>query len=248
MPGPQAACPAAERVWGREAARSAALDPATGEVLPTWEQTLDELDADSGAEPFHMLRFGVQVDLQGVLAGTPDANQCIRYLGKYLTKSVGECHTPETDAQRRQVQRLADVLRYEPCAPTCPNWLWYGVQPKNAKPGMRSGACRSKAHKPEHLGYAGRRVLVSRKWPGKSLREHKADRRAWVMEALGLTDDQPVDRYACRPVPTGDPDLLPRARRLLRQISERQRWRRAMQQAEARATGQQDLSATPLAA
>ncbi|GGL23610.1 replication initiator [Planomonospora parontospora] len=224
------------------------LDPVTGELLPTWDQALDRLDADEEAEPFHVLRFGVQVDVQGVLAGTPDADQCIRYLGKYLTKSVGECHTPETDAQRRHVQRLADVLRYEPCAPTCPNWLRYGVQPKNAKAGMRPGACRSKAHKPEHLGYAGRRVLVSRKWSGKTLREHKADRRAWVMEALGLTDDQPADRYAWRPVVAGDPDLPSRARRLLRQISERQRWRRAMQQAEARAAGRQDLSATALAA
>ncbi|SFK30913.1 hypothetical protein SAMN05216275_12216 [Streptosporangium canum] len=224
------------------------LDPVTGELLPTWEQALDRPDTDEEAEPFHVLRFGVQVDVQGVLAGTPDADQCIRYLGKYLTKSVGDCHAPETETQRRHVQRLADVLRYEPCSPTCPNWLRYGVQPKNAKAGMRPGACRSKAHKPEHLGYAGRRVLVSRKWSGKTLREHKQDRRAWVMEVLGLTDERPADQYAWRPVQAGDPDLLPRARRLLNQIAERQRWRMAMQQAEARATGQPDLSATSLAA
>jgi hypothetical protein len=36
--------------------------------------------------------------------------------------------------------------------------------------------CRGKAHKPEHLGYAGRRVLVSRKWSNKTLTEHKQDR------------------------------------------------------------------------
>ncbi|WP_394346868.1 replication initiator [Thermobifida fusca] len=43
---------------------------------------------------------------------------------------------------------------------------------------MRPGFCTSKAHRREHLGYAGRRVLVSRKWSGKTLANHKADRLA----------------------------------------------------------------------
>jgi hypothetical protein len=64
------------------------LNPATGEVLPTWDEALDDLDED--AEPLHVIRFGDQVDVQGVLAGTPDADQCIRYLSKYLTKSIGD--------------------------------------------------------------------------------------------------------------------------------------------------------------
>ncbi|MFJ2030668.1 replication initiator [Streptosporangium sp. NPDC087985] len=122
-----------------------------------------------------------------------------------------------------------------------------GDEARNLVSTMRPGGCRSKAHKPEHLGYAGRRVLVSRKWSGKTLREHKQDRRAWVMEALGLTNEQPVDRYAWRPVLAGDPDLLSRARHLLNQIVERQRWRMAMQQVEARATGQRLPAALPAA-
>ncbi|MEV4390846.1 replication initiator [Nonomuraea sp. NPDC049607] len=222
-------------VWEEEAGY---LDPDTGEVLPTWEQALDHLDA----EPLHMIRFGDQVDVKGVLAGTPDADQSIRYLSKYLTKSLGE--GLDNSAQRHHTARFVEALRYEPCSPTCPNWLRYGVQPKGAKPGMAPGRCRSKAHKPEHLGYAGRRVLVSRKWSNKTLAEHKQDRRTWVLEALGQTDE-PTDqhRYVWRPVKPGDPDLAPVGMRLLRSVAERQRWRAHLRELEARASGQ-DLSAT----
>lgn len=218
------------------------LDPDTGEVLPAWDQALDELDQDDDAEPLHVVRFGDQVDVKGVLAGTPDADQCIRYLSKYLTKSLGE--SIDSRAQREHAARFVEALRYEPCSPTCPNWLRYGVQPKGAKAGMAPGRCRSKAHKPEHLGYAGRRVLVSRKWSNKTLAEHKQDRRTWVLEALGQADE-PTDphRYVWRPVKPGDPDLAPVGVRLLRSVAERQRWRAHLRELEARANGQ-DLSAT----
>ena len=69
------------------------LDPVTGEILPAWDEALDQLDADEDAEPLHVIRFGTQVDVQGVLAGTSDADQCIRYLSKYLTKSIGDTRT-----------------------------------------------------------------------------------------------------------------------------------------------------------
>ncbi|MFI7617359.1 hypothetical protein ACIBP6_39660 [Nonomuraea terrae] len=58
-------------VWDEEAGY---LDPATGEVLPTWEKALDQFDADEDAKPFHVIRFGEQVDVQGVLAGTSDTD------------------------------------------------------------------------------------------------------------------------------------------------------------------------------
>ncbi|MFI6899613.1 replication initiator [Nonomuraea sp. NPDC050394] len=214
----------------------------TGEVLPTWEEALDQLDEDEHATPLHLIRFGEQVDVKGVLAGTPDSDQCIRYLSKYLTKSLGE--SLDGQAQREHAARFVDALRFEPCAPTCPNWLRYGVQPKGAKAGMTPGQCRSKAHKPEHLGYAGRRVLVSRKWSNKTLAEHKQDRRTWVLEALGQPDE-PIDphRYVWKPVPTGDANVPPLAVRLLRSIRERQRWRAHMAELQAQAEGQ-DLSAT----
>lgn len=220
------------------------LDPGTGQVLPTWDEALDQLDTDETAEPLHVMRFGPQIDVQGVLAGTPDADQCIRYLSKYLTKSLGEALNADNRAQHNHAARLLEALRYEPCSPTCANWLRYGIQPKDAKSGMTPGRCRGKAHKPDHLGYAGRRVLVSRKWSNKTLAEHKQDRRTWVLEALGQTD-QPTDphRYVWKPVPAGDANVPPMAMRLLRAVAERQRWRAHMAELQARAEGQ-DLSAT----
>ena len=38
-------------------------------------------------------------------------------------------------------------------------------------------AARAKTHRPEHLGIAGRRVLVSRKW---SVANHRAERGKFV--------------------------------------------------------------------
>jgi len=160
------------------------LDPATGEVLPTWDQALDAIGPAD--DPLHVARFGATFDAQGVLAGSRDANRCIRYLTKYLTKHVADCHQAETGAQRTHAARLADALRYEPCSPTCANWLRYGIQPKNPKAGLLPGACKGKAHRPENLGYAGRRVLVSRKWSGKTLADHRGDRKAWLTKTLGL--------------------------------------------------------------
>ena len=74
------------------------LDPATGEVLPTWDQALDAIGPDD--EPWHVARFGDRFDAQGVLAGSKDAARCIGYLTKYLTKQVGDCHQADTDAQQ----------------------------------------------------------------------------------------------------------------------------------------------------
>ncbi|MGW7483999.1 replication initiator [Nonomuraea muscovyensis] len=220
------------------------LDPDTGEVLLTWDEALDQLDTDQDARPLHVIRLGDQVDVKGVLAGTPDADQCIRYLSKYLTKSLGDSLDTDNPAQRDHAARMVEALRFEPCSPTCSNWLRYGVQPKGAKPGMTPGACRSKAHKPDHLGYAGRRVLVSRKWSNKTLAEHRQDRRTWVVEALGQPDE-PADphRYVWKPLPAGDANVPPLAMRLLRSVAERQRWRAHMAQLRAEADGQ-DLSAT----
>lgn len=115
---------------------------------------------------------------------------------------------------------------------------------------MRPGCCRGKAHRPEHLGCAGRRVLVSRKWSGKTLGDHRADRRAWVLQMLGNTDERPDPaRYAWEPITTGDPDLRPLPRRLLLALAERARWRAALDEAKRRAgLDSPDCSATATAA
>jgi hypothetical protein len=220
------------------------LDPDTGEVLPTWDQALDAIGEND--EPLHVARFGARFDAQGVLAGSRDASRCIGYLTKYLTKHIGDCHRADTDPQAAHAGRLADALRYEPCSPTCANWLRYGIQPKNARPGLRPGCCKGKAHRREYLGYAGRRVLVSRKWSGKTLADHRADRKTWLMQSLGLPATDPV-RYSWEPVRPGDIDHMPPGQRLLHVVADRIQWQTALNEARRRATDA-DLPATGEAA
>jgi hypothetical protein len=206
------------------------LDPATGEVLPTWDRALDEL----GDEPHHVARFGARFDAQGVLAGSKDANRCIGYLTKYLTKQIGDCRHAETDAQRDHAARLAEALRFQPCSPRCANWLRYGVQPKNPRPGLAPGRCKSKAHDSDHFGYAGRRVLASRKWSGKTLDDHRADRKDWLLKTLGVPATDPA-RYAWEVVAPTDPDYMDHARRMLHAVADRARWKAALNEAHDRA-------------
>ncbi|MEO3862489.1 replication initiator [Acrocarpospora sp. B8E8] len=214
------------------------VDPDSWEALPTWDEALDELDAREEAGesgPVHVARFGTQLDMQGLLAGSADADQRTKYLTKYLTKSLGEgWEATGADAagggsgRVEHARRLAEAVRWEPCSPECANWLRYGVQPKNVKAGLRPGWCRKKAHHPDRLGYGGRRVLVSRKWSGKTLAGHKADRRTWALTAMGIDpqeESREPGRYVWRPVSASDPGLDPLPLRLLRLVGLRQRWR-----------------------
>jgi hypothetical protein len=232
-------------VWHEPSRRF--LDPTTGEFLPTWDDALDNIGPE--AEPLHVARFGPRFNAQGVLAGSRGAAKCIGYLTKYLTKHVADCHQTSTDAQQAHVARLIDALRYEPCSPGCANWLRYGIQPQNPSEGMRPGRCRGKAHRREYLGYAGRRVLVSRKWSGKTLADHRADRKAWLLTTLGLSATDPA-RYAWEPVLPGDRDHMSRPRRLLHVVADRITWEQALAEARRRAAGHSppDLSATRSAA
>jgi hypothetical protein len=231
-------------IWDED--KATYLDPDTGEILPTWDQALDTIGAQD--EPLHVARFGARFDAQGVLAGSKDANRCIGYLTKYLTKHLGDCHELDTDTQAAHAGRLAEALRWEPCSPSCANWLGYGIQPKNAKKGLRPGACKGKAHRREYVGYAGRRVLTSRKWSGKTLADHRAERKAWLTEMLGLSATDP-DRYAWEPVDPADRDFMPAPQRLLHVVADRMRWLQALEQARRRAQGlSDDLSATGRAA
>jgi hypothetical protein len=232
-------------VWHEASGRY--LDPTTGAFLPAWDEALDAIGPDD--EPLHVARFGPKFDAQGVLAGSRDSARCIGYLTKYLTKHVADCHQAKTGAQQDHADRLADALRYEPCSPTCANWLRYGIAPKHPRKGMRPGRCTGKAHRREYLGYAGRRVLVSRKWSGKTLADHRADRRQWLLQTLGITGTDPA-RYTWEPVTPGDPDHMPTAQRLLHVVADRVTWQQALDKARRRADGPgpPDLSATGRAA
>ncbi|HEX2323078.1 MAG TPA: replication initiator [Streptosporangiaceae bacterium] len=209
------------------------IDHATGELFPEWDDALDAIRAED--EPLHVARFGPKFDAQGVLAGTRDAKRCIGYLTKYLTKQLGQCHQASTDAQADHVTRLLDALRYEPCSPTCANWLRYGITPKNPRAGLIPGQCKGKAHRAEHLGYAGRRVLTSRKWSGKTLADHRAYRKAWLTSMLDLPATD-TNRYRWEQVSPADRDAMTPTRKLLHVLDDRARWNAALAEARRRAS------------
>jgi len=192
-------------VWDEETGQY--VDPATGESLPSWEEATKDL-----VEPAHVARLGVQIDIKGLLGGTQDSHRAVGYLCKYLTKNVADTYTDEhgshADAYQRHIDRLHREAETLPCSPTCANWLRYGVTPKNPLPGLVPGRCTSPAHDRENLGLGGRRVLVSRQWSGKTLTEHRADRRAVVSEVLAAAGIDPgdADRLAAdQTLPDGGP-------------------------------------------
>jgi hypothetical protein len=96
------------------------------------------------------------------------------------------------------------------------------------------GQCKGKAHHYDHLGYAGRRVLVSRKWSGKTLADHRGDRQAWLTEMLGLSATDPA-RYRWEQVQPDEDDYLPPGKRLLHSVADRLRWENALTEARRRA-------------
>lgn len=241
-------------IWDREG--QCYRDPDTGLPLSTWRDALDVLDADQHSRPVHVMRFGSQVDIKGIDGGSPDADRAVRYLTKYLTKAVTETYTdPEGEqvdaAYAAHIDRMHDELRFLPCSPECANWLRYGVEPKNPGPGLIPGHCASKAHDREHLGLGGRRVLVSRKWSGKTLTEHRADRASvvrQVLQAAGV-DAPEADRLSVDVLhEDGQPrfvwDDLPATGAdytdvLVASVMERRRWR-AQYEAAKQATLQRD--------
>lgn len=216
-------------------------DPDTGQALPTFDQAADQLE-----EPSHVVRFGQQVHVKGILGGTEEADRHIGYLSKYLTKSVAQAAglgEDGTDRQRDHAEQLHVELRRTPCSPRCAIWLLYGIQPRGARHSTTPGVCKANAHKAQHLGLAGRRVLVSRAWSGKTLAEHRKDRAAFVRQLLSaagitpqLADDQDGPYLWERTAP-GDTDVPSRPAMLLRLISERQRWRAEYTAAQQQASG-----------
>ena len=205
-------------------------DPDTGALLPSWDQACEQL-----TEPAHVVRFGAQVHVKGILGGTEEAGRHVGYLTKYLTKSVGQAaglgeHATDAHHDHDHARRLHAELQVTPCSPRCPVWLLYGIQPHGVRHSMTPGRCKGKAHQPDHLGIAGRRVLVSRKWSNKTLADHRAERGDFVRQLLQAAGIQPAHGpqdgpYQWeRPAPT-DPDIPPRPVLLIRAVAERQRWK-----------------------
>ena len=137
---------------------------------------------------------------------------------------------------------LQAELAITPCSPRCAVWLRYGIQPKGARRSLTPGRCKGKAHKPEHLGIGGRRVLVSRKWSNKTLEDHRAERAAFVRQLLAEAGIQPAQGPADGPylwerTAPADPDVPPRPLLLLHAVAERQRWKAEDTAAQLATTG-----------
>jgi len=226
------------------------VDPDTLVPLASWEQAMDATYEPDAAQPAHLLCFGEQVDSQWFIPGSPRTDRRVGYICKYLTKSIAEAYDPDrmSPRQRTHLIRLHREVRWLPCCPECPNWLSFGITPKDPEPEMRPGHCHRPAHALENLGHGGRRVLVSRDWSGKTLAEHKADRAAVVRAALAEAGIEPPDsdrwsadqmgdhrtpRYVWEPVDiTPGTDVETYRVILRRQITERLRWQQEYAQAK----------------
>jgi hypothetical protein len=221
-------------VW--DANRKTFVDPDTRLPLTVWDEALDQV-----AQPAHVVTFGQQVHSKGILGGTDQAGRHIGYLTKYLTKSITEVVESTTDAQRRHADRLHAELSVTPCSPRCAVWLLYGIQPLGITSRTVPGQCKGRAHRRSTLGLPGRRVLVSRKWSGKTLADHRADRKAFVAQALAAVGIhkpvQDTSRLIWRKVAPGDPHVPPRAHLLMQAVAERIAWRAEYDRAMAAATG-----------
>jgi hypothetical protein len=212
------------------------IDPDTRQPVTRWAEALERI-----AEPAHVVTFGSQVHSKGILGGTDDAGRHLGYLTKYLVKSVAEIVEPSTEAQQRHADRLHAELSVTPCSPRCGVWLLYGIQPLGATSQTVPGHCKSRAHRRATLGLPGRRVLVSRKWSGKTLADHKADRMAFVTQALAAVGiakpAQDPSRLIWRRLAPGDPNVPTRAHLLMQAIAERITWRAEYDRAMSAATG-----------
>ncbi|MEU5761151.1 replication initiator [Nocardia sp. NPDC047648] len=230
------------------------VDPRSRRPLPDWDGALDVLDTVDDLEPAHTLRFGEQVDprhIRGVVPGT-EADKTIGYVTKYLTKSIAEVLHTDSARTEAHYDRLHAELQRIPCSPRCPVWLRYGIVPKGASDKTIPGRCKGKAHRRDTLGLPGRRILVSRRWSGKTLPDHKADRAEFVRQLLadvGIVKPD-TSHLVVTPVEPGDQSVPPRDHLILAAIAQRTRWRAEYTNAllAAGPPAQQELSAIRQAA
>ncbi|MET8875585.1 replication initiator [Nocardia sp. NPDC004604] len=205
------------------------VDPDTKAPLQGWDEALDILDTVDDLEPAYTVRFGARMDPGDIRGHVPgkDADRAIGYATKYLTKSISE--VLETDSVRTAIHydRLHAELKHTPCSPKCAIWLRYGIIPKGASDKTVPGKCKGKAHRRDTLGLPGRRVLVSRRWSGKTLPDHKADRADFVRQLLadvGIVKPD-TSHLKVTPVEPGDQFRPLREHLIMAAISQRTTWR-----------------------
>ncbi|MFI6870861.1 replication initiator [Nocardia sp. NPDC050406] len=205
------------------------VDPRTRRPLHSFDDALDVIGSVDDIEPAHTVRFGAQVDprhIQGIVPGD-QANKAVRYVTKYLTKAVGEVLRSDSARVLAHYDRLHQELKITPCSPRCPVWLRYGIVPRGAGEKTVPGHCKGKAHRRDTLGLPGRRVLVSRRWTGKTLPDHRADRAEFVRQLLAKVGILKPDtgHLRIRPVQPGDEDRPLREHLIMSAIAKRTAWR-----------------------
>lgn len=212
-------------VWDYQA--DTFVDPDDGRPLTSWDDALEVMDAVDELEPSHTIRFGAQSKPVQILAGSEEQERKVKYLTKYLTKSVAEILEPDSVRTAVHYDRLHEELKRTPCSPTCGVWLRYGIVPKGAKAKMVPGRCKGKAHRRDTLGLPGQRVLTSSLWTGKTVADHKAERADFVRQTLAAVGiDRPArPNLRITPVRPGDKEAPPRAHLIIAAVHERTRQR-----------------------
>ncbi|WP_278260604.1 replication initiator [Nocardia sp. AG03] len=198
-------------VWDYTAATF--VDPRTGRPLTYWDDALEVMDSVDDLEPAHSLKFGGQSKAIQILGGTEEMDTKVRYLTKYLTKSISEVLDPGSRRVAEHYDRLHAELQDTPCSPRCGVWLRYGIVPKGANEKTQPGRCKGNAHRRDTLGLPGRRCLNSGKWSGKTIPDHKADRLDFVRQELARVGIVKPDTSHLRitPVSPADKDAPPRS-------------------------------------
>jgi len=88
-----------------------------------------------------------------------------------------------------------------------------------------------------HLRTYAELAAVTADIPAGQIADHRADRKAWLTEMLGLPATDPA-RYTWQLVEPGDQDHMPTGQRLLHVVADRMHWLQALDQARKRAAGQ----------
>ncbi|UGT63403.1 helitron helicase-like domain-containing protein [Nocardia asteroides] len=212
-------------VWDHQA--NTFTDPDTGAPLTTWDEALAVMDTVDELEPAHTLRFGAQCKTVQILAGSDEEDRKVRYLTKYLTKSVAEILEPGSTRVAVHYDRLQEELKRTPCSKTCAVWLRFGIVPEGASAKTVAGRCKGKAHRRECLGLPGQRVISSGLWTGKSVEDHRADRAEFVRQYLAAAGITLPERPNLRitPIRPGDKDAPPRAHLVMAAVADRIRKR-----------------------
>ena len=122
------------------------VDPTPGRCCRPGSRRWTGSTRDPDARPAHVLRFGSQLDMAGIIAPSADADRAVRYLTKYLTKSIADTYTdPDTSTRLARRTSTGCTTSCAGCRARrgCANWLRYGIQPNNPGPGLDPRLVRS---------------------------------------------------------------------------------------------------------